>query len=250
MSVSVADPGKPLDIGKVLTDGLGVLAHNFGPFFLLALLLQGIPSALIAYGQLLGRASGAFGVFVALGGLASLVTVPMMQAALFTGSMNDLEGRPVSMTDCLAAGRQHWLRLLGLDILMGLAIGVGMLLLVVPGVLLALRWAVASPLLVLEGRGIQEAMGRSAKLTEQRRWSIFLLGLILVGAVIVLQIALSIIGIPFGFLGGRSAFSTVVAPLVNVCTSVVAYPVGTALFRQLRGDKEGGDPRVLGEVFA
>jgi len=51
MSVSVADPGKSLDIGKVLNDGLGVVARNFGPFFLLALLLEGIPSAVIAYAR-------------------------------------------------------------------------------------------------------------------------------------------------------------------------------------------------------
>lgn len=247
MSVSVADPGRGLDIGKVLTDGLAVAAHNFGPFFLLALVLQGIPSALIAYGQLLGRP---FGVFVVLGGLASLVTAPMMQGALITGAMDDLEGRPVSMNECLAAGRRHWLRLLGVDILVGLGVGIGLMLLVVPGVLLALRWAVSTPLVVLEDRGIQQAMGRSAALTENRRWSIFLLGLIFMGAMIVLEIVVSIIGLPFAFLGAHSAFSTLIGPLVSTCASVVAYPVGASLFRQLRGDKEGANPAALGEVFA
>ena len=250
MSVSVSASPTRLDIGKVLTDGLGVLPRNFGPFFLLALLLEGIPSALLAYAQLMVRLNPVFAVFGVVGFIAFLITVPIMQSALVFGSMSNLEGRPASMTDCLAAGTRFCLRLLALDFLVGLGVIIGTILLIVPGVLLALRWSVAIPALVLEGRGIQQAMGRSADLTRDRRWWIFLLGLIFLGAMIVLQIALTIIGFPFGSLGNSATFSAVISPLVNTCTSVVAYPVLTALFRQLRRDKEGDNPEVLGEVFA
>lgn len=250
MSVSVTDPARPLDIGKVLTDGLGVVGRNFGPFFLMALLLEGVPSALLAYAQLMVRLNPVFAVFGVVGFVACMVTVPMMQGALVFGSVGELEGRPVSMNDCLAAGRKHWLRLLGLDLLVGLGVVIGMILLIVPGVLLALRWSVSVPELVIEERGIQESMGRSAALTQNRRWSIFLLGLVLLAAMFVLQIALTIVGFPFGSLHEHSAFTVVTTPLVNTCTSVVVYPVVAALFRQLRGDREGGAPEVLGQVFA
>jgi hypothetical protein len=250
MSVSVTGSTHHLDFAKVLTEGLGVVGRNFGPFFILALLLEGIPSALIAYAQLMARLNPIFAVFGIVGFIACLITIPMMQAALVYGSMGDLEGRPASTTDCLAAGQRYWLRLLGLDILVGLGVIVGMILLIVPGVLLALRWSLAIPALVLEGRGIQESMGRSAALTQDRRLWIFVLGLILLGAMVVLQIALTIVGFPFGSLHDHSAFTVVTTPLVNTCTSVVVYPVFTALFRQLRADKEGGSPEVLNEVFA
>ena len=250
MSVSVPASSHHLDLGKVLTDGLNVVFRNFGPFFLVALLLEGIPTALLSYAQLMVRLNPIFGVFGAVGFIACLITVPMMQAALVFGSMSNLEGRPASMTDCLAAGQRNWLRLLGLDILVGLGVVIGMILLIVPGVLLALRWSVAVPSLVLEGRGIQESMGRSAALTQNNRWSIFLLGLIFFAGMIVLQMALTIVGFPFGSLHDHSAFTVVTTPLVNTCTSVVVYPVLTAVFRQLRGDKEGGNPEMLNEVFA
>jgi hypothetical protein len=250
MSVSVPASASRLDIGKVLTDGLGVVTRNFGPFFLLALLLEGIPTALLTYAQLMVRLNPVFAIFGVVGFIACLVTVPMMQGALVFGSMSNLEGRPASITDCLAAARKYWLRLLGLDFLVGLGVVIGMIFLIVPGVLLALRWSAAVPVLVLEGRGIQDAMGRSAALTRNRRWSIFLLGLIFFAAMIVLQMALTIIGFPFGSLHDHSAFTVVITPLVNTCTSVVAYPVGTALFRQLRGDHDGGNPEALKEVFA
>ena len=250
MSVSVPASTGRLDIGKDPTDGLNVVARHFGPFFLLSVLLEGVPSALLSYAQLMVRLNPVFGVFGVVGFIACLVTVPILQGALVFGSMNNLEGRPASIADCLAAGQKHWLRLLGLDFLAGLAVAIGMILLIVPGVLLALRWSVSVPALVLEDRGIQESMGRSAALTENRRWSIFLLGLIFLGAMIVLQMALTIIGFPFGSLREHSLFTVVITPLVNTCTAVVAYPVGTALFRELRGDKEGGGPEVLNEVFA
>ncbi|MGZ3273440.1 MAG: hypothetical protein ACXWKY_07945 [Caulobacteraceae bacterium] len=253
---------KRLDIGKALSDGLGVLAQNFGPLFLLALLLQGVPSALAAWGQVIGRGNPIGGVFSAVGGLASLVTMPMLAGALIYGSMRGLEGQPASMEACLKAGVQRWLPMLGLMLGAGILIALGCVLLIVPGVLLALRWSVAGPILVLEGRGVPEAMGRSVDLTRDRRGSIFLLFLIFFGIEFVLQAVLSAVGagyqaagmgFGFGFPAGyapRPSIVILLSPLVSIASSLVINPVITALYRELRGDKEGANPEVLGEVFA
>jgi hypothetical protein len=263
MSVSVPGSARRLDIGKVLTDGLGVLAQNFGPLFLLALLLQGVPSAVAAWGQVLGRAHPLGGVFSAFGMLASLVTVPMLTCALIYGSMRGLEGRPVVMGECLQAGASRWLPMLGLAVGSGILTVLGFILLFAPGVLLALRWSVAGPALVLEGRGIADAMGRSADLTRDRRWSIFLLFLIYCGIQFVLQAVLSAVGVgyraagmtfgigfPFGDGGPTPAIVVLMTPIISVVTSLALNAIATALFRELRGDKEGGNPEVLDEVFA
>ena len=263
MSVSVTGSPRRLDIGKVLTDGLGVLAQNFGPLFLMALLLQGAPSALAAWGQVIGQGNPVGGVFSAVGGLASVITVPMLTGALVYGSMRGLEGRPVSIDECLRAGSSRWLPMLGLMVVTGLLAAVGLILLIVPGVLLALRWSVAAPALLLEGRSLTEAMGRSADLTRDRRGSIFLLFLIYVGIEIVLQAMLSAVGLgyrsvglglggafPFGDVGPKPAIVILLTPIISVCTTLVLNAIATALFRELRGDKEGGNPEVLGEVFA
>src|SRR5262249_26478998 len=154
-----------LDIGKALTDGLGVLAHNFGPLFLLALLLQGVPSALIAWGQVIGRGNPFGGVFQLVGWLGWIVGTPMLTGALIYGSMRGLEGQAASIEDCFRTGSRRWLPMLGLMIGSALLACLGLILFIVPGVLLALRWSVAGPVLLLEGRGIAESMGRSADLT-------------------------------------------------------------------------------------
>jgi hypothetical protein len=263
MSVSASGSTKPLDIGKVLTDGLNALVQNFGTFFLLALLLQGVPQALNAWGQVIGRGNPFGGVFAGIGGLASLVTVPILAGALIFGTMRGLEGQPASLNECLHFGTRRWLPMLGLQIGSGFLILIGCILLIVPGVLLALRWSVAAPVLALEGRGIPESMGRSADLTRNRRGSIFLLFLIFFGIQFVLNAVLSAvgfgyqaagagIGMAFPFLAGgpRPPLIVLMTPLIAIASSLLINCVCTALFRELRGDHEGGDPEVIGEVFA
>jgi hypothetical protein len=260
MSVSVPASTSRLDIGKVLTDGLGVLTRNFGPLFLLALLLQGVPSALSAWGEVIGRGNPLGGLFQAVGGLASLVTVPILACALIYGTMRGLDGKPASMEECFKAGTTRWLPMLGLMIGAGFLVAVGCILLIVPGVLLALRWSVAGAVLMLEGRGIPESMGRSADLTRNRRGSIFLLFLIFFGVEFVLQAVLNALGLGYQTAGlglgfalspvHRPALVILLTPLVSIATTLVFTSVATALYRELRGDHDGGNPEALKEVFA
>jgi hypothetical protein len=56
----------------------------------------------------------------------------------------------------------------GLGILSSLGIGLGLVLLIVPGVILFARWSIALPVLLAEGTGITEALGRSWEETEGR----------------------------------------------------------------------------------
>jgi hypothetical protein len=63
--------------------------------------------------------------------------------------------------------------MLAVSILMGLGVGLGLFLLIVPGVLLAIRWAVAVPVVMLEGLGPRAAMRRSQELVRGRRKDVF-----------------------------------------------------------------------------
>lgn len=249
MSIT-AGSTKRLDIGRVLADGLGALSSNFGPFFLLALLLEGLPAGIGAYGQIMSKANAGFGIFTVAGGAATIVTSPMLQAALIYGTMRMLEGRPASISDCLTVARKNWLKLLGLAILTGLGFLLGFLLLFVPGILLLLRWSVAAPLVVMEGRGIREAMGRSVGLTRNHRWSIFLLVLIFIAVIFVIEIGLAVLSSIFNGLANSALLATYLSPLINTVTVLISYPVVAALFRHLRGDGDDAAPDQLAEVFA
>ncbi len=68
----------------------------------------------------------------------------------------------------------------------GLATVLGLLLLIVPGLLLAARWSTAGPLIVLERKGPFEALEMSNGLIRGRTWPVVGAGLIVVLASVVL----------------------------------------------------------------
>ena len=63
--------------------------------------------------------------------------------------------------------------LLGLGIVAGIAIGIGFLLLIVPGLILMTIWSVAAPVLVLERAGVFASLGRSRELVRGNGWQVF-----------------------------------------------------------------------------
>jgi hypothetical protein len=74
-------------------------------------------------------------------------------------------------------------RILGLALIMiavGIAIFIGFLLLIVPGVILALMWALTIPVAVLEDKGLSDSVTRSSDLTKGDRGRIFLIALLFV----------------------------------------------------------------------
>jgi hypothetical protein len=239
-----------LDVGRVLQDALNVLGRNIVPFGLLALALVGVPAALAGAGQALAKDNEGYTILTALGGLAGVVTRPILQGAVFYGAMRDLEGERVSADDCLRAGRRRWGTLLALTIWSGLLVGLGVIFLVVPGVILALRWSVAGPIVALEGAGIQGAMERSARLTEGRRWAILLLFAIQFVAVLCAAGVIGIAGAGLSVLAPKYMVGAATEAITNILTDVSVATVGAVLFRQLRGDREGAAAATLAEVFA
>lgn len=76
----------------------------------------------------------------------------------------------------------------GISLLEGLGIMAGALLLIVPGVILLVRWSVAAPYLLCERSGVSDALGQSFERTKGSGWPIFGVGLL--GALPILAAAL------------------------------------------------------------
>jgi len=138
----------------------------------------------------------AFGwVGALLSGLLSLVGVFWLQGAL-TEAVADLrDGRAdLSIKQTFA----RVLPLLGTLFLAGLlavlGIGLGLLLLIVPGLLLLTWWSVITPVIVLERKGVLESFGRSRELVRGHGWTVFgviiLTILILIGVGLLIGLAL------------------------------------------------------------
>jgi hypothetical protein len=101
-----------------------------------------------------------------------MVFGPLYIAALIYALSALKKGRRPRYSDAMAAGLQSWVRLAIAQLLTGALIGVGFVLLLVPGIVLFVRYALLDPVVVLEGAGTDRARHRSTELTAGRRWQI------------------------------------------------------------------------------
>ncbi len=99
--------------------------------------------------------------------------------------------QPAQFTD-LFGGGSVFLPVLGGAILMGLAVGFGLLLLIVPGVILALMWWPTYYLLVEKKTGVFESFSVAAKISQGNWGNAFLLWLLSIGILLLGCLALCI----------------------------------------------------------
>ena len=136
----------------------------------------------------------------------------------------------------------------GLNLLSGIAILVGLILLIVPGLMLFTRWAVALPAMLRENLGISEALGRSSELTAGNRWKILGLALLLW---VPFMVAVVLVSILIGAFAGETALSSlpfnIFANLAGAAIAVVTSICWTQSYLRLSGQEQG---ERLAEIFA
>lgn len=118
--------------------------------------------------------------------------------------------------------------LVGAAVLSGIAIGIGLFLLVVPGLILLTIWAVIAPAIVIERTGVFAAFGRSRQLVRGNGWAVF--GVILVaylitaaGALVFGTIAASVADGPLVRIVFSALASTITAPIPALAAGVLYY---------------------------
>lgn len=255
---AIGDTTGKLDIGRVIQETFAVLGRNFVTFLVLSVLLTGIPTAilygvqgnLVTNGLTAGLGTRVFSSFLGavVAGLCGLI----LQGTIIYGTVSDLNGRRVSVADSLRVGLYAFLPMLLIGIMMALAIGVGLFLLIVPGVMLAIAWCVAIPAYVVERPRIMDVFGRSAELTRGNRWRIF-------GLVLIWVIAMLIVEMVFAVIGGLSSLATVggfplltrlvVLPLIQVINGLIGATGVAALYVELRQIRDGVGPAGLAAIF-
>jgi hypothetical protein len=119
--------------------------------------------------------AGLLGIFGAiLAAIISIIAAFLLQAALVKAVEDVRDGRvDLSLTDTLQAARPAVARVAGASILAGIAIGVGLILLIAPGLYLLTIWCLIVPVIVLERAGVAEAFERSRQLVKGHGWEVF-----------------------------------------------------------------------------
>jgi hypothetical protein len=129
---------------------------------------------------------------------------------------------------------------LGMGILSVIAIVFGLILLIVPGLILLVRWSAASGFVVGNRQGVTESLSASWQATRGRGWSIFAAGLLFF---IGLSIAGGVIGAATGAIS--MTVNGAVSVFVQAFGSAATIALGIAIYMLVHDDT-----RELGEVFA
>jgi hypothetical protein len=141
---------------------------------------------------------------------------------------------------------------------MAMAVGLGFLLLLIPGVILAVGLALAIPAVVLEpGTSASGALSRSWELTRGARWRIFGLGITLLVLLYVPVVAITglfALLIPqSGGMFGAASLGMVMAIAVGGLVQMFIYPlfycVLTIAYYDLRVRREGFDLELLASTL-
>ena len=190
------------------------------PFALVVYVILGLVTLLLV------AALGWFGAV--LGWVVGIVGLFWLQGALVEAVADVRDGRAdMSMGETFRHAQEHIGPLAVAGILAGLAIGVGLLLFIVPGLYLLTIWSVLIPVIVLERRGVMEAFGRSRELVRGNGWNVFgviaLSILILIGAAIVLALLLFWLEGWFGAFLRSVISNTITAPFVALALTVLYY---------------------------
>jgi hypothetical protein len=163
-------------------------------------------------------------------GLAAGVVAATLYQGMVVGLVRDAQGgrRDSSVGDLIDAARPVVLPLIGVGLLAGIAIGIGFLLFVVPGLILLTIWAVVAPVVVVERSGVIAAFGRSRELVRGNGWNVFAVILIVNLIAIAVTTTLGTIGngiadtVPMEILSILVA-STVTAPITALAAATIYY---------------------------
>jgi ABC-type multidrug transport system fused ATPase/permease subunit len=168
-----------------------------------------------------------------LGSLVGIVAAFLLQATLVKAVQDVRDGRvDLSIGETLRAATPYILSVAGASILAGIAITIGLILIIVPGLYLITIWAVIVPVIVLEGSGVFASFGRSQQLVRGRGWHVF-------GTLVLVWIIMLVVNIVLGLIfaalpdtlgnGLSSVISgTLISPFIALVVTLVYYRLSGA----------------------
>lgn len=241
-------------VGEVLRTAANLLGRKVGVFAFLSLvgiapMLVGTTLTMMA---LLGALApippaGEVGIAV-LGGVVVFAGFGWSQAAIIYFGVRTLRAEPPTVGQTALCALRKIAPVVAVTMLAYLAVGLGILFLIVPGVVLFLMLWAAVPAAVVEG-GVVSALERSHQLTKGHKWA--LLGLFVVVALAIWfgTAVLMIIEMVFATAGTTELVVTLGVALITQAFALVVWGVvGAASYYHLRlaAEGEAGD---VAEVF-
>ena len=171
----------PFDIGLVLRRSFQLYGRYAGSLLPATLLINGVGIVVACL-----QRDPPTGAYLALTGVAAVIGIfvsPWFAGALVRLTLDDelrdgeqhsgpLSSASPTIWSAFKATQDRYWSLVGIMIVYGLAVGIGLVFFVVPGLYLAALWIAAMPVIVAEGVGFGDSFNESERLTEGSRWRV------------------------------------------------------------------------------
>lgn len=271
-TINYQAPMPQFDIGRVINRTFGAIKNNPKVFVVTSLLVIGLPMFIIGLlpifmglgagggdevdvmtNMMMGSIIGAIVTMIFL-----LIASVVLQGALIFAAVRDFNNQDATLGEAVGVGFRYFFPLIGMGILVSLGVMAGLILLIVPGLLLALGWSIAAPIMIVEQKSITDSIGRSWELTRgYKRW-ILLLWIILTIISLVITAVLSIFTLVAGdpttvmLEGGSNLFhflNSFFSAIAQALSTMIGAAGVAAVYYEIRQIKEGVGAESLASIF-
>jgi hypothetical protein len=228
---------KKLDVGATLSEVFSIYRDNAGVLLPVAFWL------FLAVAILNGVASSSL-VLLLVASVVGIAAGTLYQGMVVNLVRDVQDGRrDFSAGELLSSATPFILPLIGAGILAGIAIFIGLFLLIVPGLILLTIWAVIAPVIVVEKSPVMAAFSRSRELVRGNGWQVF-------GAIVVAFLIVIIGGVVFTAIAAAIAdgplLRIVFSALASTITAPISALVAAVIYFRLRAIEGSPEPLAGG----
>jgi hypothetical protein len=227
-----------VDVGRVLSEAFETYSRFWRPLLIGAAVVLGIAGVV---SEIL-EASG--GVVLTLVGLVIYIAAGVSYTGYVVKLVQDTrDGKMHHSVEELYESALPYIGTLILNgVLAAIGIGIGFVLLIVPGLILITIWAVVAPAIVIEDAGVIGAFGRSRELVRGHGWPVF-------GSIVLAYLAVLIISFVSAGIGNAIADDTGHI-ILGVIGDIIAAPILALVASTLFFDLGGGEAAAPAEPAA
>jgi hypothetical protein len=235
------------ELGELIEDSWRLYAGNLSLFLPIAMIVV-VPVELLGLGVGLGQLWKPYDPNPNLlpsgleTGLRLLIIQPLVTAAHIAAVMALDQGERPTPWWSITRGLTRWAPVLGAVLLAGLAVLVGFVLLVIPGIYLLVIFYFGAQAVVAEDRDPVDALRRSRELVSGQFWRVFGIGIVFSVMIGVVGALVAAVFTGIADASGRELFVLLGSMVSDVFTIAFTALAGTLVFFDLRVRAEGVPP--------
>jgi hypothetical protein len=177
-----------------------------------------------------------------VGALIAVVISAVLQAAIMRGAALASVGDPLDVEASYRYGFRRLGSVILISLLVGIAVAIGFVLFVIPGLFLLVKFAVSIPALVVEDRRGTDAMSRSWNITKGFFWHV-------VGVMVVAWLVTFVVSLVIGAIGAIFGDLWLIRWIFSAASQILTAPFTALVTVLLYVDLRARSEALTGETL-